>query len=72
MEDYNKIYPDVSNDGKMSRLHQIAKYLSELVQELNQREKILKKYKLVNCTLSKCCAVCGSQSVTLVKCKFII
>ena len=45
MEEYNRMYPELKEvDGNNFRLDQISKYLSELEQEFNQREQILKKY----------------------------
>ena len=54
MEECSKIYPELQEaDGNNFRLYQIAKYLSKLEKELQNREDILKKYKRVNSILIK-------------------
>mgnify|MGYP001794302087 CR=1 FL=1 len=47
------------------RLYQIAKYLSTIEQEFQNREHILKKYKRGNSILIKCSAIGGTLSVVL-------
>jgi len=65
MEEYHKLYPQLSEGGETFRLQTVSKYFSDLEAELKSRELTLEKYKKFFKSLVNISAIAGTLSVVL-------
>lgn len=65
MEEYHKLYPQLSEGGETFRLQTVSKYFSDLETECKSRELTLEKYKKLFKSLVNISAIAGTLSVVL-------
>lgn len=65
MEDYNRIYPQLPEQGENFRLKSVSDFLSEMESELKEREATFNRYKKSFKFLSNLSASAGTLSVVL-------
>lgn len=65
MEDYNRIYPQLPEQGENFRLKSVSDFLSEMESELKEREATFNRYEKSFKFLSNLSASAGTLSVVL-------